>query len=179
MAQIVHFQAHALRRRGLEKIAAGVLGDRVEGPLRTFREIDQIDEGVQLPQILPEVDPVQLRKVDVQQRDVDLRFSGLCQRGQRAGEAEQLRVGQELCQRLRQSGDLPLVFEYDQNGHLSPPSEGSSSANTVRSFCRRLSSALIARGLSSPTRSILSPSEAASCRGPALRSAITSAAKRS
>ncbi len=156
-----------------------MLADRVIGPFPVLRQIDQIDEGVQLLQVLSEVQAVQLGQIHVEDRDVDLRFSGRGQGGQGIAEAEQLRLGRQLRRHLHEGRDRRFIFQYGKDRHDAPPSFGRSMTDTARSFWCCLSSLLMISGLIAPTRSMPSPDAADSCRGPALRSAITSAAKRS
>ena len=174
MPEVVQLLFDRFLRNGPEHVAAGMKHHGFIGAVPAFRNENQIYKRIQIHKILAEIQAVQFGHVHREEGDVDLLGSGHGQRFQAAFKTADLLVGIDREYRgLQLFESIPAVFNQ-QNSHSISPGR-----RTTLTRWRLLCSRVIVREFGSPTRSISPLDRAASRRGPTLRSAMTSAAKRS
>ena len=91
VAEIIKLFFHAVGLRGLENIAAGVELEGIVAVFGTVRKIDQVDLGIEIPEVLAQKKAIQLGHIGLQKGDINHLLSGCGECGQAA------LMGQNLC----------------------------------------------------------------------------------
>ena len=172
--QVGELPRERLLPRRLQQVAAGMDRHCLITQALVRRHIDEVYKRVELNEVAAQIHAAELRCLGTQKGDVYLCFSGDTQRLQAAGAAQELRLGTQLFRKRRQLRKPLGSVVYCEYSHSSSPL-----LLTTRTCCFFRCSGVIFSAFSSPTSSMSPPFTAASRRGPALRSAITRAAKRS
>ena len=174
VAQVVQLRRQGEFAHRQQQTSAGMQRQGVQrlGVVRVHKH--QVHRWVQILQILAQVEPVQLGHVRRQQRHVHRPLPGLGQRRRALCEAEHLGPWLQFVDQRRRVLKGPGVLGNQHECHWrSPP------ISTGRRCWLARCSRVMCSGSASPTSSMSPPLRAASWSGPAFRSEITSAAKRS
>ena len=119
IAQLLQFRADGLLRRRGQNTAAGPQHDCLKSVRAVLREIDQVDERVQVLQILAQNPAVHFRQLRIHEGDVDFLLTGQRQRLRAALAAQHFDLGLQSPDHAGKLFQFLLVVYYGQDCHDS------------------------------------------------------------
>ena len=122
VAEVVKLFLHAVSFRGLEDITAGVELEGVAAMVGASCKIDQVDLGIEVPEVLTQQESVHFGHLGLQKGYIYHILSGRCERCQTALVTQDLRFRKKAGEVLFCLFQYGLVRIYKENSHyINPP----------------------------------------------------------